>query len=234
MWRKTCVGVAPSTRAASSMSAGTACSRARMNRKANGNDFQDSKKITMSSAVGTPMLSPNSVISPSSWLRNGIGESQPSTSVPTALTKPSCGESSTRQMNAIATTGATYGSSITPRTSPRPGNGAPHEQRGGEPEHDRPERPEDRVHAASTRIGRQEVRRAEQQVVVAQRVLAAEHVEPADLEQPDALEREQQRPQHRQHHHHEHDDHGRGDERHAGARVAPRAGAPRAARAAWR
>ena len=123
MWRKICVGVAPSTRAASSSSPGTACSRARMNRNANGNDFQDSKKITISSAVGTPKLTPNSVISPRSWLRNGMGESQPSKSVPTALTNPSCGESSTRQMNAIATTGATYGSSITPRTTARPLNG---------------------------------------------------------------------------------------------------------------
>ena len=43
-------------------SPGTACSRARMNRNANGNDFQDSKKITISSAVGTPTLKPNSVI----------------------------------------------------------------------------------------------------------------------------------------------------------------------------
>jgi hypothetical protein len=43
-------------------------------------------------------------------------------SVPTALTKPSCGESSTCQMNVSATTGATHGSSSTPRTSPRPRN----------------------------------------------------------------------------------------------------------------
>ena len=59
-----------------------------MNRKANGNDFHDSNTITMISAVGTPTLNPNSAISPRSWLRNGIGASQPRTSVPIALTKP--------------------------------------------------------------------------------------------------------------------------------------------------
>ena len=78
-----------------------------MNRNANGNDFQDSNAITARSAVGTPKLTPNSPISPDSWLRNGIGESQPRMSVPTAFTNPSCGESSTCQMNVIATTGAT-------------------------------------------------------------------------------------------------------------------------------
>ena len=122
MWRKICVGVAPSIRAASSSSGGAACNRARMNRNANGNDFQDSNAITASRAVGTPKLTPNSPMSPDSWLRNGIGESQPRMSVPTAFTNPSCGESSTCQMNVIATTGATHGSSIAPRTRPRPRN----------------------------------------------------------------------------------------------------------------
>ena len=74
-------------------------------------------------AVGTPTLIPNSVIVPSSWLRKGIGASQPRTSVPIALTSPSCGDSSTVHTNVMATTGATHGSSIAPRTRPRPRNG---------------------------------------------------------------------------------------------------------------
>jgi hypothetical protein len=120
MWRKICVGVAPSTLAASSSSGGAACSRARMNRNANGNDFHASKTITVSSAVGTPRLIPNNVIVPFSWLRKGIGAFQPRMSVPIALTKPSWGESSTCQTNVTATTGATHGSSSSPRTIPRP------------------------------------------------------------------------------------------------------------------
>ena len=91
------------------------------------------------------MLIPNSVIVPSSWLRKGIGASQPRRSVPTALTSPSCGDSRTVHTNVIATTGATHGSSITPRTRPRPRNGRRTSSAAHEPEHDRAGGPEDGV-----------------------------------------------------------------------------------------
>src|ERR687894_466259 len=162
------------------------------------------------SAVGTPMLAPNSDSSPRSWLRNGIGELQPRISVPTALTNPSCGESSTCQTNVIATTGATHGSSRTPRTSPRPRNERRTSSAAHRPRTIAPVVPNTEYSSVFFAASRNPD-------------------EPADLQKPDPLERQDQRPQHGQHHHHQHDDDGGRHQRHAGARVAPRAGVPGAA-----
>jgi hypothetical protein len=92
--RKICVGVAPSTRAASSSVAGAASRRAMRKRKANGNERHISKTMTVSSAHGR-------------WERNEIGSSQPSRLVPISFTMPNWGLSMTLHTKVAATTGAT-------------------------------------------------------------------------------------------------------------------------------
>jgi hypothetical protein len=52
------------------------------NRNANGNDRHASKAITVSSAVGTPNVSPKTDTSLLRWDRKAIGSSQPSSWVP--------------------------------------------------------------------------------------------------------------------------------------------------------
>ena len=174
------------------------------------------------------MLMPNSVIVPSSWLRNGIGCVPAEDVGADRVDEPEL----RREQHAARRTRSPPPAPPTAAASRR----APGRARGTSGAPAAPRRARGRSRPACRRPStapcsrrRQEVRRGEQQVVVAQRVLAAEHVEAADLQQPDALEGQDQRPQHRQHHHHQHDDDGGRDERQAGARVAPRAGVPRAA-----
>ena len=103
MWRKRCVGVAPSSRPASSSASGTACRRAVRKRKANGKERHISKAITVSSAVGRGIPSTVEV----RWLRKATGSSHPSRPVPHWLTMPNCGLSITPHTKVAATTGAT-------------------------------------------------------------------------------------------------------------------------------
>src|SRR5690606_15292858 len=117
--RRVCRRFAPSRAAASSISPGTDCRRAVRNRNASGADFHTSNSTTTSSATGTGMPQTSAEV----VLRKPTGVSHPRYARPKALTRPYCGLSSVFQMVVAATTGSTYGTSSSARTSPRPRNG---------------------------------------------------------------------------------------------------------------